>query len=182
MKSIITLALLAIKMPFPGNVFAQEFDRKIFCKDLNLAVTAFSQSIDSLKGKFIGENALGIQQWEAKYALPGAIEKFYERTLLDSEEFRAAYILMKDNGQKGAEELYNQIVQAVRWCYGVEYSLSEQETSEWDNSGKKHQHHEATFTFAGVADKGIVMPIILVRCFSIESGLYSVTVELFKIL
>lgn len=181
MKSIIALAFWSGIACAPAISQSQDFDRKIFCNDLNRIVTGFSQSTDSLKGKFTGENTLGIQQWEAKYALPGAIEKFYERALLDNEEFRATYILMKNNEQKEAEELYVQLVQAVRWCYGVEYSLSEQETSEWDNSGKKHQHHEATFTFAGVADKGIAMPVILVRCFSIESGQYSVTVELYVV-
>jgi len=164
------------------NLRSQSFDRKIFCKDLNRIVTYFSQSNDSLKGKFIGENTLGIQKWDAKYSLPGAFTKSYERMLLETnEEYRATYIMMENARQKDTEDFYGQLVQAIRWCYGVDYSLRELQTSEWDNNGKKHQHYEATFTFAGVADQGIQMPVIIVRSFSIESGVYSILVELYKL-
>lgn len=160
----------------------QNFDKKLFCKDLSIIAKAFAQSPDSLKAGYVGENILGIRQWKTKYALTGAISRFYEHAFLEtSEEYRATYIMSEHVGQRQAEELYRQIVAAVRWCYGTEYSLSEQVTSEWDNSGKKHQHHDATFTFTGTADKQTIMPVIQVRSFAIESSLYSVTVELYSI-
>ncbi len=176
------MRILIFLVCFPAIAEAQDVDKKSFCKDLNKIVTVFSQSADSLKGKFNGENTLGVQQWEAKYSLSGAGVKFYEHTFLEtSEEYRATYIMMENKQKEEAEDSYKQIVAAVRWCYGVDYFLNEQVTTEWDNSGKKHQHHEATFTYAGITDKGVVMPVMLVRSFSIESGLYSVTFELYTI-
>lgn len=180
MKSIIVLVFSFGIFFLPHISRAQEFDKKTFCRELNLIVTQLSQSSDSLKGNFIGENSLGVRQWSARYLLKGASDGFYERTLMETtEEYRATYSMIENTRQKEAEELYRQIVQAVRWCYGVDYTLSEQETSEWDNSGDKHRHYDAMFTFAGVSDKGIEMPVILVRSFSIESGLYAVTLELY---
>jgi len=167
-------------LPLSGS--PQDIDRKAFCKELNEIVTAFAHSKDSLKGEYVGENKFGIQQWVAKYPLPGAMEKFYEHTSLEStEEFRATYVMKESAPQKEAEGLYKQIVQAVRWCYGGDYLLNEKETSEWDNNGKIHQHHEAAFTYTGAEDKGIKMPVILIRSYSIKSGLYSVDVELWKV-
>ncbi|HXH17964.1 MAG TPA: hypothetical protein VNJ07_02685, partial [Chitinophagales bacterium] len=108
MKSRIMLVLGGmgvLLLPPPSH--SQSIDKKSFCKDIHMIVTAFSQHTDSLKGKFIGENSLGIRQWDARYCLPGAIAKFYEHTLLESnEEYRATYIMTQDVQQKEAEELY----------------------------------------------------------------------------
>ena len=180
MKSIIVLVFVGGYLFHPDYIYAQDFDKKGFCKELNVIVNCISLSEDSMKGTFIGENSLGIQQWDTKYSFDGAISKYYDRSFLEtSEEYRATYIMLESVQQKVAEDFYKQMVQAVRWCYGTEYSLSEQTSTEWDNSGKKHQHHEATFT--GIEDKGIKLPVILARCFAIESGLYSVTVELYVV-
>ena len=183
MNAIIMRVLLrTIALLMPVLAHAADIDKKLFCKDLSAIVKAFSSSADSLKGKFIGENTLGIRQWMPKHILPAAVSQFYEHAVLEtSEEYRATYILVENVQQKEAEDLYKQVVAAVRWCYEVDYFLNEKQSTEWDNSGKKHQHHEATFTFTGAKEKGIIMPVILVRSFAIESGLYSVTVELYSI-
>ena len=79
--------------------------------------------------------------------------------------------------EKEAETLYKQIVQAIRSCYGGDYSLDERLTSEFDLEGRKHNHHEAVFTCIYCDEKN-KLPSIRVTSFAIESGQYSVTVEL----
>jgi hypothetical protein len=177
--SLITLVIFSL---LQLNGLGQQVDKKKFCKELQDIVHPFSLSTDSLKGAFSGNNSYGVQRWEINKPLSGSVEGFYELISLEGgEEYHATFIMKSNVQQKESEDYYRQMVGAVRWCYGTDYSLSERETSEWDNAGKKHRHYEATFTFTGIPEKGIVMPVIVVRSFSIESGLYSVTVELYKL-
>ncbi len=158
--------------------FAQDFDKKEFCSALETIVSTFSASPDSLATEMVGENSLGIQEWRVKHNLPMSINSVLHRSFdMTSEENRAIYLIAENISQVDADNSYKEIVQAIRSCYGTRYLLRENVTTEWDDSGKKLQHRKAVF-LKNEIEGDSNLPEINVTTFAVQSGNFSVTVEL----
>lgn len=163
----------------PAFLFAQEFDKKAFCKSLQLSMTALETSHDSLKGEYVGENSFGIQQWNAKILLQDAFIGIYEHSSYLSNEYRATYVLAENADMAEAAALYKQLVSATRSCYGADFFLEEKVTTEY-RGGKKAEQLEAVFTrMAAGRNTGFQFPYIRISSTAYETGeTFEVLVEL----
>lgn len=140
----IRILLFSISI-FSTHLFAQDFDKKLFCQSLQTVWTAFGTDYDSLKGEYIGANAFGIQQWKCSIPLYGSVAGTYDYSTYLSTEYRATFVMKEQEKKTAAETLYKQLVNATRACYVSEFSLEEKITTEY-RGGKKTEQLEALFS------------------------------------